>query len=390
MGEFFCYIKTVLLNKWREEISNSMSSEDIHKNDTDSCNTNTLMQELDTAIQDVAASDSKQSKEENNSKNPNTQDKIESKKRKEKPVKHKKALAYVLAGVLALTGGVLYTEYISYRTEVKLKMDMEGQNKIKNDVLYYMSEKHTSQEVETTMLKAFPNLSAQNCTSLVDTYLYGVYNAAAQYALDDSQTNSLYAALQSDGTFDMSLVTDKELKNQVQELKDEHIVLKYLNGSIFWDVDYEYFDTTFGDYLIPDYKVMIHFYAEEKKNSYCDEGAEKLYTDVVISRLNTLFDMMCSYPDSEIYDIMKESYYFYKAVYLGAYAQDYIFDSGSIRPEILDSYKAYQEECKDDELKIFLQTLIKDYADTDGVRTIPVYESIKNFCGFYEENKKES
>ena len=188
----------------------------------------------------------------------------------------------------------------------------------------------------------------------------------------------------------MSLVTDKELKNQVQELKDEHIVLKYLNGSIFWDVDYEYFDTTFGDYLIPDYKDMIHFYAEEKKNSYCDEGAEKLYTDVVISRLNTLFDMMCSYPDSEIYDIMKESYYFYKAVYLGAYAQDYIFDSGSIRPEILDSYKAYQEECKDDELKMFLQTLIKDYTDTDGVRTIPVYESIKNFCGFYEENKKES
>lgn len=378
-----------------------MPSEDIHKNDTDSCNTNTLMQELDTAIQDIAESNSKQPKKEksssiqsdneiceaHNPKNPSTPDET---KKKKKTVKHKKALAYVLAGILALAGGTLYTEYISYRTEVKLKMDMEGQNKIKNDVLNYMSEKHTSQEVETTMLKAFPNLSAQNCTSLVDTYLYGVYNAAAQYALDDGQTNSLYAALQPDGTFDMSLVTDKELKNQVQELRDEHIVLKYLNGSIFWDVDYEYFDTTFGDYLIPDYKAMIHFYAEEKKNSYCDEGAEKLYTDVVISRLNTLFDMMCSYPDSEIYDIMKESYYFYKAVYLGAYAQDYIFDSGSIRPEILDSYKSYQEECKDDELKSFIQTLIQNYTDTNGVRTIPVYESIKNFCGFYEENKTES
>ena len=67
MGEIFCYIKTVFLNKWREEISNSMPSEDIHKNDTDSCNTNTLMQELDTAIQDIAESNSKQPKKEKSS-----------------------------------------------------------------------------------------------------------------------------------------------------------------------------------------------------------------------------------------------------------------------------------------------------------------------------------
>ena len=80
-----------------------MPSEDIHKNDTDSCNTNTLMQELDTAIQDIAESNSKQPKKEksssiqsdneiceaHNPKNPSTPDETK-KKKKNKNEKSKK------------------------------------------------------------------------------------------------------------------------------------------------------------------------------------------------------------------------------------------------------------------------------------------------------------
>ncbi len=301
--------------------------------------------------------------------------------------KNRKIIAITCAAILALGGACLYTDFVMTRTATKIEEAKGQEDKIVNDVLSYLSTTHTSDEIEQAMLKALKTLPAKRCTSLVDTYLYAVYNTAAQYSLNDDQTNKLYAAMNMDGSFDMSLVDDEELKKQVEELGEQHIVLKFLNGSLFWDTDYSYFDKTFGEYVNPDYRDMIHFYAEEKSNSYCDEDGEKLYLKIVTKRLDTLFDMMATYPDSEIYDIMKESYYFYKAVYLGAYAQDYIFDNGSIRPEILESYKEYMETCKDSELKEFMQKLIKSYEEVNNVRTVPVYEMIKDFCGLYETNK---
>lgn len=309
--------------------------------------------------------------------------------KKSKKYNKKKILAIICAAALAAGGAYLYTDFVATRTIFKMQMTQVEEDKIVNDVLSYMSESHTSDEIEQVMLKALKLLPAARCTSLVDTYLYAVYNTAAQYTLDDDQTNKLYAAMNKDGTINMDLVDDETLKTQISDLEEQHVVLKYLNGALFWDADYAYFDQTFGQYVNPDYRAMIHFYAEEKKNSYSDEDGERMYDQIVTKRLDTLFTMMATYPDSEIYDIMKESYYFYKAVYLGAYAQDYIFDSGSIRPEVLESYKAYVQTCQDSELKKFIQKLIDDYTESNGIRTVPIYESIKEFCGFYEENKKE-
>ena len=311
------------------------------------------------------------------------------KQKKSKKYNKKKIVAIICAAALAAGGAYLYTDFVATRTIFKMQMTQAEEDKIVNDVLSYMSESHTSDEIEQVMLKALKTLPAARCTSLVDTYLYAVYNTAAQYTLDDDQTNKLYAAMNKDGTINMDLVDDETLKAQVSDLAEQHVVLKYLNGALFWDADYSYFDQMFGQYVNPDYGAMIHFYAEEKKNSYSDEDGERMYDQVVTKRLDTLFTMMATYPDSEIYDIMKESYYFYKAVYLGAYAQDYIFDSGSIRPEVLESYKAYIQTCQDSDLKAFIQKLIDNYTESNGVRTVPIYESIKEFCGFYEENKKE-
>lgn len=301
----------------------------------------------------------------------------------------KKIATIICVATLVIGGAYFYTDFITTRTVFQMQMTQAQEDKIVKDVLSYMSESHTSDEIEQVMIKALKMLPATRCTSLVDTYLYAVYNTAAQYTLDDDQTNKLYAAMNKDGTINMELVDDETLKTQVVDLAEQHVVLKYLNGALFWDVDYAYFDQTFGQYVNPDYGDMIHFYAEEKKNSYANEDGERMYDQVVTERLDTLFTMMATYPNSQIYDIMKESYYFYKAVYLGAYAQDYIFDSGSIRTDVLESYKTYIQTCQDSELKDFIQKLIDEYTKTNGVRTVPIYESIKEFCGFYEETKKE-
>lgn len=367
-------LENTLDDKQNSQVDNDMSVADFLPDDDEDIQED----QSDQLTINAANNESQQSK------HPDTKQKTKVQKKSKK-----KMAAIVCAIVLACGGGYLYTDFVATRTAIKIHTTQAEQDKIANDVLAFLSKPHSSDEIEKTMILAFKSLPTERCTSLVDTYLYGVYNTAAQYTLDDDQTNKLYAAMNKDGSINMDLVDSDELKQQVSDLAEQHIVLKYLNGALFWDVDYAYFDDTFSQYVNPDYRDVIHFYAEEKKNSYSNEDGERLYTQIVTKRLDSLFTMMATYPDSEIYDIMQESYYFYKAVYLGAYAQDYIFDSGSVRPEILESYQEYVKTCQDEELQIFIQKILDEYTESNGVRTIPVYESIKEFCGFYEQNKKE-
>ena len=303
-------------------------------------------------------------------------------------MKKKKLIGIGMAAALITAGiGMTYTYYLTNTVTEKVLHSQEEKQNAKKEALAFMAKDHTSEEIREMLYNTFEKVGMDQgiCTQLVDTYLYGVYNVCAQYTMNETDTNTLYACMKSDGTFDLNTMPDGELKTQIQKLANDHIVPRYLNGALFWDVDYAYFDTTFRDYVKPDYRDMIHFYANEKEASYQDEEGETLYIDIVENRLDTLYRMISVYPESEIKSIMEESYYFYKAVYLGAYAQGYIFESGSIRTKVLDAYKEYRLTCKDKELGTFLTTLISNYEKSNGVRTIPIFEEIKKFCGFYYE-----
>lgn len=286
------------------------------------------------------------------------------------------------AGVVLLIAGAMLFNHAVERKATGLAQGMRNVEELKKATLEYLGESHTPGEIEKQLLESFPSLSQQDCTEIVDTYLYGTYNAAAQYELSDEQTNELMQYISTDGVFDASVLQNEELKKQIGDLAEQHIVIRYLNGSLYWDVDYGYFADTFASYLRPDYRDMITFYANEREESYYDEASMSMNTSVVTGRLERAYRLLCTYPDSELQDFMKESYYLYKSIYLGAYAQDYVFDNGNIKREVLDSYSSYVETCSDPELKEFLENLITEYREVNGTRTVPIYELIKTFCGF--------
>lgn len=203
-------------------------------------------------------------------------------------IKKKQWLA-ILIGSICIGGSLFYARnHIIQETTSKIAAETAAKENLKKEILRYLSEEHTSQEIETKLLDAFTKLDPYSCTELVDTYLYGVYNTCAQYVLNDEDTNLLYRYVVSDNQFDFSELEDEDMKKTIKERADQHIVLRYLNGALYWDTDYAYFDQTFAPYVIPDYRDIIHFYAEEREESYFDDTSDKLYTNIVIQRLNKL------------------------------------------------------------------------------------------------------
>ena len=261
--------------------------------------------------------------------------------------------------------------YINYSVTTALNNAKEAEltkEEYKTDSVNILKtlDSYTSEEVKEKLLANFSFMDKADCTEVVDTYIYGTYNAAMQYTLTDEETDALMFVTASDAHQpDLSRLEDEELKEK-------------------FDVDYKYFLDTFGEYLNDDYYSLLSFYEEEKNSDYVDDANEDFHADVVTDRLDKLYQMLTAYPTSDIFTSIQSSYYFYKAIYLGAYAQDYIFDSGSLRENVMESYKAYKDTCKDNTFKEFLDELVKDYEEVDLTRTVPIYEKIKTFCGMQQ------
>lgn len=304
------------------------------------------------------------------------------------------AAAGVIVGAVALIIGV--RAYVSYSVNAALNSAKEealSKEGYKTDALNTLKslDSYTSDEAKEKLLSDFENMDKPDCTEIVDTYIYGTYNAAMQYSLTDEETDALiFVTKGGSHEPDLSKLEDKELREKFEELKNEdHIIIRYVNDDIFYDVDYKYFLDSFGSYLNDDYYSLLSLYEEEKNEDYADMANNEFYAGVVEKRLEKLYKLLTDYPNSDIYTSALSSYLFYKAVYLGAYAQDYIFDSGSIRENVLDSYKAYIPNCSDASLKAFLEEITKEYDESNLIRTVPIYESIKKFCSLQQEEESD-
>ena len=288
----------------------------------------------------------------------------------------------IVAG-LAVAALAAYTGIVFYSARKDVEKGIAEKAQLKEDTLNYLTTEHTPQEIEDTLIDAFSQLDKEDNTQILDALIYGTYNAAASVMMSDEETDALYHVMNEDHSFNFDEIEDEELKENIEILTSQHVVPRYVNGSMFYDVDYGYFAETFKDYINEDYYEVLDFYDEEKLIDYVDADNALMITDVVTGRLDKLYDMVERNQDSEILDIMDEAYVFYKTVYLGAYSQDYIFtDDAKIKEDVLASYKEYKDVCKDRELSTFLETLIADYEEADLYRTVPIMESIKDFCGF--------
>lgn len=279
-------------------------------------------------------------------------------------------IAAAFVGCIAATAALTRKDMLKKQEDYKTAVE-QGYAMLRN-----ISEADGTEKLQEHLKK----ITEEDATGIVDRLLYATYSAAGQYVLSDEETNEINAVLNG-CVPELEKIENDEIRTKLTDLKNrEHITVRYVNGQMFYDVDYGYFIDSFGDRLLPDYKMMLEFYEREKTRDYSDTVNDTLYTEEVISRLETLRSLK-EMARSDLKEVVEESYRFYQAVYLGAYNQGYIFSDGRIRPEILESYRAYAEKCQDEDLKQFLKELDTDYSQVSGTRTVEIFEKIKNFCG---------
>lgn len=282
--------------------------------------------------------------------------------------------------VLLIAGAVIYT--VTRKPTPAAEAETADSSALKEQCISYLKEEHTSEEIEVYLIDRFRSMTRDDATAVVDLYIYGTYQYAMQYDLTDEETNRFYAAITEDGRIDLAKVEDAELVKKTEELKSQHVVLRFVNQTLFWDVYYRYFSDAFGAYLNEDYAALIALYEEEKTVSYCDNANHRLFTDVVEDRLDRIHLMTLSYPSSTVASSMRELYNFYLSVYLGAYGQDYCFDpDGKIYPELFEAYNSYKDRTADADLKAFLSQLVEQYRESGLKRTVPIFEKIKEYVG---------
>lgn len=291
----------------------------------------------------------------------------------------------IIIGVAAVAALAGYTAFVISGTKSEVLNDLQAKADLKNATLTYLTQEHTADEIENTLLSAFKQLDKEDNTQILDALIYGTYSAASSVMMSDEETDVLYQIMDEDKNFNSSLIEDTEIREIVDTLGEQHVIPRYVNGNMFYDVDYGYFAETFGDYINPDYREVLEFYNLEKEEDYVNVENNLLITDVVTERLDTLYAMLQEYSDSELIDIINDLYTFYKAIYFGAYSQDYVFtDDAKIRENVLESYNEYKGLTLDSDLSVFMESLTEMYNEADDYRTVPIMESIKDFCGLNE------
>ena len=282
-------------------------------------------------------------------------------------------LLLVMMGVLA---GFQIMNY-------KEKMEVERKTKL----ISYLAESHEKTEIEKMLLENFRKMKKEDCTDVMDLYLHATYALASATPVDDETANSLSAIMKEDHSFDLDEMEDGEIKTFCQTLKEQNVVPRFVNGNLFFDVDYGYFHDTYGEFIHDDYRQIIKLYDEEKKKDYYDPETNQMDYEVVEERLNQIYQIITEYPEAATKKSMLEYYNFYKAIYFGAYAQDYVFENGAkIKEDLLERYKTFA--AADADLAAFTKEVADLYTENERTRTTEIFEKVKNFCGILENDEK--
>lgn len=306
--------------------------------------------------------------------------------------KTKKIIAAVAAAAVLATAGILWTNHVKEQTAADIKAKTEAETTLVTDAQKFLSESHTKKEREDKLLDTFKQLNdKEKATDLTDAYIYGAWAVAQNTQLSDDDTNLLTATLDSEDKLHTENLTDDTLKKTISSMEDQCVTLRYVNGQIFWDVNYQYFIDAFGDYLREDYLDTLRFYELEKTESYVDQANDVLNYDVVYDRLDRSYALYDKYKDSDLNSVLKSNYDFYKAVLFGGYYQTYIWsDSAEIKDDAKAAWTAYADKSKDPDMKPFIEKITKELEDVGGTRTIGIMDEIKKFCDITDSTGQSS
>lgn len=132
---------------------------------------------------------------------------------------------------LAYTGGVFMVSQKNL-TETLKKDETNTTNFIEE-----MANDSSVIETESEMGEWFKKLDEENRTKIVDACIYYASNRASQITFTNDEETILKNA--ADGAFiNIEKIEDENLKKKVEDLKEDHLTLRYLNENISVEIDY--------------------------------------------------------------------------------------------------------------------------------------------------------
>lgn len=282
---------------------------------------------------------------------------------------------------LAYTGGVFMVSQKNL-TETLKKNETNTTKFIEE-----MANDSSVTETESEMGEWFKKLDEENRTKIVDACIYYASNRASQITFTDDEKTILKNAT-DEAFINIEKIEDENLKKKVENLKEDHLTLRYLNESISVEIDYAYYKDTYQKDITKGYYNILDFYDSEKSESYGIPSEYSMNVSVVEKRLDTLYDMKQNKENESVKAFIEAAEEFYKSIYLGIYESEYSIYQGYIQDNVRASYTSWKP--KDPELAAYLPELAKLYDETDGMRTVNLENSIFTFMGYQLDTNSDS
>ncbi len=290
----------------------------------------------------------------------------------------------LLLGLAMGVGLLAYSAVLITGTKEAYKKDLKMQENQVADVIESMAEDDSVSESESKFGTWFSKMDSDNQTKIIDACIYYATKRSQDIAFSEEEIKLLENAKEGAG-INEEKITDEALKKRMDELKPDHLTVRYVNESWFADVDYNYYLTEYEKELTPGYHNLLEFYCEEKSDDYFYPSTGSLNLPIVEARLNKLYDMSQNPNNEDVYVFIDTAEKFYLAMYLGSYDESYILEDGKIKDEVLAAYKTY--DAKNPYIKQLLSEVVSLYESNDNMKTIEISDMVNEFLGYAEETE---
>lgn len=195
---------------------------------------------------------------------------------------------------VATIGAIMTASLVGCSTTGGQKLSADEQKKFVEQVNTMIAERKAPTEVEKTVDTKVKQLDSEGATSVVNAYIYSLYQADSEMTNKISaitpDLNNLIKAEKLDLSkkVEVNKLEDGMVKGLFQELTKNHLTLRKDGQNFYANVDMEYVINKYGSVIDSDLKDFMTFRAMEDKKSIFDSEKTSFDLDEVANRLVTI------------------------------------------------------------------------------------------------------
>jgi hypothetical protein len=195
---------------------------------------------------------------------------------------------------VATIGAIMTASLVGCSSAGGQKLSSDDEKKFVEQVNTMVSERKAPKEVETTVDSKIKQLDTESATSVVNAYIYSLYQANSDMTNKISSVTPDLQTLVKDKKIDLSKkveankLEDGMVKGLFQELTKDHLILQQDGNNFFTNVDMDYVVGKYGTQIDSDLKDFMIFRAMEDKKSIFNSEKTTFDLDEVASRLVTI------------------------------------------------------------------------------------------------------